>query len=521
MSNYKKNTGSNRDALFGGLGSNVSKFAKAPASTTKSPSPATTTRNNSSGYDRSKSRSAAGTGGPQRVVSGPEREKKLKEAKEYQDKANKCMESGFFKKADPVAACTFYKRAADCYKYIGENQLERYMRISSGDTNMLVNAYASAASDYTRAAELFLQEIESKQAQNNEQDDPELERLLQLSRRDAAEVYKKASNAWKQMNENAKAAASLIDAALSLNKGGASGRTLSKEALAGIEEAIESHVPDPLNPYSRYRQTGHSAFIDEDSDETPENCSAETKELAKQHIVSRSFSHEPLQELVSMLLSYEEYASALYAAGAVTTLLENENLSTLTLSRAYCVETIILLGLGDVVAADQQFLNRHIQKTFYLTSRECQLSEELIRAIKHRDIDELNAARNIVNGPNKAALANLGNESLRQLVQDLRISGIARKQANIDNTANTNNNDSNQNANASHKKQPESLNDVLKMKTGYEQDVVVGDKIDSNQMANELDNLNFGDDDDDDKNGDVGNIDDELDAIEDDDIDLR
>lgn len=513
---YKKNATNNRDALFGGLASNVSKYAKKASSSSSTSAPPVPSRtSNASGYDRTKANVSGADYGKTKVFTGPERDAKLKEAKEHQEKANKCMERGFLKKPDPVAACTFYKRAAEAYKVLGDNKSERYMRISSGDTNMMCTAYASAASDYTRAAELFLQEIEVKQQQqHDDDDDPNREQLLQENRRDASNLYKKASEAWKQMNEKAKAAASLIEAAIALNKGGAAGRTLSKEALAGIEEAIEAHVPDPLNPYSRYRQTGHSAFIDEDSEETPEKCSAETMELAKQHIVTRSYSHEPIQELVYMLLSYQEYASALYAAGAVTTVLENENLSTLTLSRSYCIETIILLGLGDVIAADQQFLNRHVQKTFYLTSRECQLSEELIRAIKHRDIDELDIARNIINGPNKTALANLGNETLRQLVQDLRISGIARRQA-------TNNiEESNTNTN---KKPESSLNDLLKMKTGYEQDIVAGQQLDSKELNNELDNLNFDDDDkdDDDDDDDVGNIDDELDALEDDDIDLR
>ena len=52
----------------------------------------------------------------------------------------------------------------------------------------------------------------------------------------------------------------LVLAALALNHG-ERGTLLSKESLAGMEEAIEAHVPDPLNPHVRYRQTGHSECL--------------------------------------------------------------------------------------------------------------------------------------------------------------------------------------------------------------------------------------------------------------------
>ena len=128
---------------------------------------------------------------------------------------------------------------------------------------------------------------------------------------------------------------------------------LSKEALTGIEEAIEAHVPDPLNPYARYRQTGVSAFIDPDSDETAETVSAATLEMAKSHLVTRAYAHESVQKLIHLLTDYGEYASALYAAGAVTTVLKAEGMSTISLSRAYVTETILTLAMGDPVLAEE------------------------------------------------------------------------------------------------------------------------------------------------------------------------
>jgi hypothetical protein len=533
---YKRNASSNRDALFGGTSSGSGMSSNNKPAVSKSTS--STSTSTSTGYNNNNSsrNTTIGRGGATTTVkiSDSVRESKLKEAKDYQTKANNCMEIGFFKKADPISACTFYKRSADAYKVIGDFTNEMYMRLSCATVNMQCTAYASAATDYTRAAELQLSFLQQElDTTNDEQDNEKLNKI----RTDASTYYKKAADAWKQMNEHGKSATSMVSAAIALNSTSSSStgtgkRILSKDALTGIEVAIESFVPDPLNVYYRYRQTGISSFIDEESDETIDNCSIETKELAKQHLVTSAYSHESIQQLINLLIEYNEYASALYACGAVSCLLEADTISTLTLSRAYVTETIVSLALGDCILAEEQFLKRHVQKTFYLSSRECQLAEELFRAIKNRDIDALNIARDIKTGPNRSALANLSNASIRQLVQELRISGIARSTTTTSTTA---------------VPQPvvstgtglvvvvenekttttTSLNDLLQMKTGYEQDII-DNNLDTNELANELDNLDFDgiDDSDDDsdsnnKNAVLGCGDDELDALEDDDLDLR
>ena len=52
------------------------------------------------------------------------------------------------------------------------------------------------------------------------------------------------------------------------------------------------------------------------SDQTIEHPSQEAMELAEQHIVTRPFAHESVQEVVYVLISFGEYTSALYAQGA-------------------------------------------------------------------------------------------------------------------------------------------------------------------------------------------------------------
>jgi hypothetical protein len=339
-------------------------------------------------------------------------------------------------------------------------------------------------------------------------------------------LHSKAAEAWTNMNEKAKAAGSKVAAAVALNYGDES-RLLSKEALAGMEEAVEAHVPDVLNPYARYRQTGHSAFIDPDSDESVTNPSPENLALAAEHIVTRSYAHEPLLKLVILLTDYGEYASALYACGAASTILKKDGISTLTLGRSFVTETILTLAMGDPVAAEEQFLKRHVQETAYLTTRECKLSEELFRAIKTRDGEALEEARDPT-GSNRGGLANL-HKSLQTLVGMLRLSGTARKTVGDtvapaakkpkppkEDGSETKDGKGTRKtrmvpkkkAPAAEEKPEASLEEIIDQKTGYEQDEAEGANLNPDALQSELDDLNFDD------------LDSE-DELDDDDFDLR
>ena len=145
--------------------------------------------------------------------------------------------------------------------------------------------------------------------------------------------------------------------------------------------------------------------------------------LAKEGMVSKSYAHEACYRAAFTLIQYGEYPSALYAAGAATALIGADGYATISLSRAFAAETVLTLALGDVVAAEKYFLEIHLQKDSYLKSRECKLSEDLIRAVKDMDGEALEEARD-PGGPNRAALANL-DPALRRLVAQLRVSGRA------------------------------------------------------------------------------------------------
>lgn len=495
---YKDKATANRDALFGSAGGSQKKVgdsrkaskAELFAGAAKGSKPSSKTREKNAGstskgykYGGAKKKETISVG-----LTGEAKAKKMKEAEEFREKAKKSMQKGLFAKPDPLAASSYYKRAADAYQQCGEMRLERLYRINSADCQTKVGAWATAAAEYTRAAALV------KIAPDE---------TLEMKREIGRKLYLSAADSWRNMNEPGKAAASSVEAALALIWEEESS-FLPRMALEAFEEAVEFHVPDPLNPYARYRQTGMSAYCDPDSEDEPNNPSPEVLDLAKQHLVSLPYAHESVQEVVNVLVSFGEYASALYAAGAVSALLSQDGVSTLTLSRAFVAETIITLAMGDPIAAEENFLNRHVQKSSYLTSRECKLAEELFRALKMRDGDALEEAR-AVKGSNRAALNNL-NESLRELVAMLQLNGVARRGI-PEKTVAATSKKSKKGSRKTKKKEPKpSLAEVAAQKTGYEKNADDGDVIDAVALKDELNALDFGDEESD---------------LDDDDIDLR
>jgi len=283
-------------------------------------------------------------------------------------------------------------------------------RIASGDLQMGQDAYATAAAEYTRAAELA--EISDE--------------TLARKRQECHKLHSDAATAWANMGEKGRAAESTVKAAFGLIMGQDLTAAIDKKALARIEESIETFVPDPLNRKRNYRRHGTSAYEDPNADPNDQSARKNALELAKQNIVTDSYAHETLFQIGAELIRRRHYESALYAFGAGTASLEAEGFATISLSRAYVSETILTLAMGDTVAAKQDFHRVHLQRTSYLSSRECALGEDLIRACDAMDLDALDEARSKT-GPHRSALANL-EPVVRGLVMEIRVSGRAKKE---------------------------------------------------------------------------------------------
>jgi hypothetical protein len=318
------------------------------------------------------------------------------------------MTRGVFSKPDPISASNYYKRAADAYKQCGENRLERLHRIASGDTQIGQDAYATAAAEYTRAAEL---------AETSDE-------TVQRKRQECYKLHLDAANAWQQMGEKGRAAESTVKAAFGLIMGESTTSKLDNKALIEIEKSIELFVGDPLNKKSQYRRTGSSAYDNPNAIDQVE-AQNEAKQLANQNIITDSYAHETLYKVGAELIKRRHYESALYAYGAGTASLEHEGYATVSLSRAYVSEAILTLAMGDTVAASKDFQNVHLQNTQYLSSRECALEEDLIRACNDMDSEALDDVRSR-SGSHRAAMANL-EPVVRELVGEIRVSGRVKK----------------------------------------------------------------------------------------------
>ena len=427
MASYKRDAGANRDALFGGGG--VKKSGSKPTTSRPAPSQTRASAPRSAPSRPIPSSSSAPnepeeshTPGPSKIfggkatsrssplvsiLSGQAKIDKMAEAEDYRLKAQKAMTRGIFSRPDPISAGNYYKRAADAYKACGENRLERLHRIASGDVQLGQDAYAIAAQEYTRAAELA--EVS--------------EETLARKRQEMHKLYCDAGDAWNQMGEKGRAAESRMKAAFGLCMGDEAGKPIESKALASIEEGIESFVPDPLNRKRNYRKG--TSMYDNSNAVDPEAAKREALDLAKQNIITDAFAHEALFKVGAELIKRRHYETALYAYGAGTASLEAEGIATVSLGRAYLSETVLTLAMGDTVAASQDFQRVHLQNTAYLSSRECALAEDLIRACTAMDLEALDEARS-KSSSHRSAMANL-EPVLRQLIGEIRVSGRAKK----------------------------------------------------------------------------------------------
>ena len=150
--NYKNRVDSTKAALFGsaaGTGAGVGGASRNPNKATSKINSVTT---NSASNTNSISAASKWTGkiDLKNALTPEQKVSKMNEAEDYRKRAKKFMTPGFFSSADPVAATTYYKKAADLVKACDEPKLEMLLRLSAAE----LNDDRLAAAEYSRAAEL-------------------------------------------------------------------------------------------------------------------------------------------------------------------------------------------------------------------------------------------------------------------------------------------------------------------------------------------------------------------------------
>ncbi len=198
---------------------------------------------------------------------------------------------------------------------------------------MRQDSYASAAMEYSRAAELSATSDE----------------ITARKQKEVNQLYKNAAEAWMAAGERGKAAECYTKAAMGMMIGKDDTEMVDKPTHTALEDAVQFHVPDVLNPMSLHRMTQnveHSTLGNEDwmKDNKQRTTTLEQlKEIAREDIARSAYSHENIQKIVRVFVEMGHYRSALYAAGAVTTLLEESGYATVSLFKAYLTETILQL----------------------------------------------------------------------------------------------------------------------------------------------------------------------------------
>jgi len=138
-------------------------------------------------------------------------------------------------------------------------------------------------------------------------------------------------------------------------------------------------------------------------------------------LVSSAFGPELCMKAVYYFLDRQRRSIplALYCLGAVAKLREDDMDATQSLFRAYLGTSVLMLAMGDVVAAEKTYMEKHLQLTSYLSSDECKVAEDLIMAVKNFDGEKLEATK-------KDRLVNHLDPRLKRLVMELQVSGSVK-----------------------------------------------------------------------------------------------
>jgi len=101
---------------------------------------------------------------------------------------------------------------------------------------------------------------------------------------------------------------------------------------------------------------------------------------------------ELLRSALTFLLRCQAYQSALTLSRKMIKVFQAFELEA-ALCKAMASVTVIQLTLGDVVAAQQTYLQEHLNNALYIRSKECELMDNLLMACNNMDADLLDKVK--------------------------------------------------------------------------------------------------------------------------------
>jgi len=269
-------------------------------------------------------------------VSSAVKTKNVEDAKKSIAVAEENLKTSLFQwKPDYISAAPQYERASGFYKTAEMMDLSRECLVKCADCHDNSGSYSGAAVAYTKAADMA-----------------SAASLFTESK----ETHKRAAERWGLAGDLPKFADSWWRAGKEAGRGGGT----PAEASELFTKALKVAYPLQMT--------------------TVEDLKALHPQLT-----------EIVRSVFNFYLAEEMYTEAMALAQRMLTLFSAQGLEA-SANKARANVVVLLLQMGDVVAADQAFLE-HLNDSKYLKSVDCRITEEYLMAFKFTDPGRLETAQ--------------------------------------------------------------------------------------------------------------------------------
>lgn len=255
--------------------------------------------------------------------------KKRKEAEENLKQAEKSLAKTMLRWApDYLAAAPYLEKAADAYRAAGDLDAAKRVFTQAAGVQVKNKSSFRAAQNYENVAKVVVQQIRDSRAGGND-------KLALLAEVKAA--YDAASGHYGDMGELGKAADALMKSASCCEENGMTDTKQLRELYTRACGLVEAQD--------------------------------------KPH-----FAVDPFRKTLAFMVKNAMYKDALELLGRLIAIFKQIDQHA-NVYKCYLSEIILILTMGDVALADKAYM-RQLQEDAYLSSDECALAEDLVRAYK-------------------------------------------------------------------------------------------------------------------------------------------
>uniref|UniRef100_K3WP17 Gamma-soluble NSF attachment protein n=1 Tax=Globisporangium ultimum (strain ATCC 200006 / CBS 805.95 / DAOM BR144) TaxID=431595 RepID=K3WP17_GLOUD len=255
--------------------------------------------------------------------------KKRKEAEENLRQADKCLAKTVFRWApDYLAAAPLLEKAADAFRAAGDFDAAKRVFAQVADVQLKNKSSYRAAQAQENVAKVVVQQMRESRVTGADKH----KYLLEVKA-----AFEAASSHYVDMGELGKAADALMKAATTCEESGMADMSVLKELMLNACSMMESQD--------------------------------------KPH-----FAIDTFRKALSFLVKNALYADSLALLTRQIKLFKQIDQAA-NVHKCYLSEVVLLLTMGDVAAADKKYMAQ-LQEDAFLSSDECALAEDLVRAYK-------------------------------------------------------------------------------------------------------------------------------------------